>query len=392
MKILSIETSCDETAVSVVQAKGGLKKPDFSVLGQELNSQIDVHKKYGGVFPSLAKREHTKNLVPVTQSALSKAGLLNKERIGKIEPERLKKIKKILDKNSAMFEPIAGFLEMFSKPEIDLIAVTYGPGLEPALWTGINHARALSFFWNTPIIPVNHMEGHIFTPLLDKNKRLKFPALALLISGGHTELVLIKDWANYKIIGQTKDDAVGEAYDKVARMMNLPYPGGPEISKLAEEEEEKKEERRNYSLPRPMINSSNFDFSFSGLKTAVLYTLKQIENPDVDAKRQIAKEFESAVKDVLIAKTRKALYKYEPETLILGGGVTANKTIRKAFEGLINEFTMLNILLPETKYSTDNAVMIAVAGYFKFLTSPRSVLKPGERDFNSLRAEGCATL
>ncbi len=392
MKILSVETRCDETAVSVVRAEGGLKNPGFSILGQELNSQIDIHKKYGGVFPSLAKREHTKNLVPVTQSALSKAGLLKKEEVKKIDKETLKNIKKLLGKNSAMFEPITLFLENFNKPEIDLIAVTYGPGLEPALWTGINHARALAFFWNTPLIPVNHMEGHIFTPLLDKNKKLKFPAVALLISGGHTELILMKDWADYKIIGQTKDDAVGEAYDKVARMMGLSYPGGPEISKLAGEKKAKNEDKNDYSLPRPMINSNDFDFSFSGLKTAVLYKLKQIERPsDPEVKRQIAKEFENAVKDVLVAKTRRALQKYKPKSLILGGGVTANKMIREAFEELIKEFPKSNLLLPDRKYSTDNAVMIAVAGYFKSLTSPRAIFKHGEKNFENLRAEGGLT-
>ena len=199
MKILSIETSCDETGISILDCKGGLKKPSFKVLANNLNSQIKIHAPYGGVYPALAKREHLKNLPILLEKTLKET-----------------KIKKF-----------------------DLICVTYGPGLEPALWTGIVFAKELAKKWNVPLIGVNHMEGHILS-VFGKNKgtftipKIQFPTLSLLVSGGHTELVLAKEWMKYKIIGETLDDAAGEAFDKVARMLELPYPGGPEISKLAE--------------------------------------------------------------------------------------------------------------------------------------------------------------
>ncbi len=202
MRILAIETSCDETAIAVLRASGGFKNLRLKILSNIVASQIKIHAKWGGVVPNLAKREHIKNLPIVLKKALAKSKIKNKD--------------------------------------IDLIAVTVGPGLEPALWTGINFALDLSKVWDKPIIGINHMEGHIFASLLNskiKNKKLKlwkFPALALLVSGGHTELVLIKEWLKYKIIGQTRDDAAGEAFDKVAKMLGLSYPGGPQVAKLAE--------------------------------------------------------------------------------------------------------------------------------------------------------------
>jgi len=219
------------------------------------------------------------------------------------------------------------------------------------------------------------MEGHLVASLLNKNQKtnaIKFPALGLLLSGGHTELVFIKNWMNYKTIGQTRDDAVGEAYDKVARMLGLPYPGGPQISALAEsiknisKQQNKKNTTDNFKLPRPMINTDDFDFSFSGLKTAVLYTIKKIKKITPTVKKEISKEFEEAVVDVLMSKTKKALKKYKVKTLILGGGVTANKKIREDFKKLEKELK-IKVLIPNPKHSTDNAVMIAVAGYFRYL-------------------------
>jgi N6-L-threonylcarbamoyladenine synthase len=270
-----------------------------------------------------------------------------------------------------------------------------GPGLEPALWVGINFARALGIAWNIPVIPANHMEGHVISPLLSKEGMPKagvvFPALALLISGGHTELVLIKNWLKYEVIGQTRDDAVGEAFDKVARLLSLPYPGGPEISKLAEEARIA-HTTPQIKLPRPMLHTDDFDFSFSGIKTSVLYALrKNYPTPTLDelrsplpksggagvgfipdeVKKSTALEFENAVTEVLVAKTQKAIEHYGIKTLILGGGVIANTHIRKSFQKLVEEYPETNLLIPDVSHSTDNAVMIAAAGYLNILAGAK---------------------
>jgi len=254
MKILAIETSCDETAVSIVEihpADSGdhsaadseikLQNAQFNVLGNALYSQIETHRQFGGVFPMLAKREHAKNLVPITRAALHEARLLHENYVVLSEEQKIK-LEKLLHREPGLLEKVIEFLEQEEKPDIDAIAVTQGPGLEPALWVGINFAQALAVIWELPIIPVNHMEGHILSAMLKESSHakflisdIKFPALALLISGGHTELVLMEKWFSYEVIGETRDDAVGEAFDKVARMLDLPYPGGPEISALAEQ-------------------------------------------------------------------------------------------------------------------------------------------------------------
>ncbi|MDD2934966.1 MAG: tRNA (adenosine(37)-N6)-threonylcarbamoyltransferase complex transferase subunit TsaD [Candidatus Pacebacteria bacterium] len=407
MKILAIETSCDETAISIIEAKGGLKKPQFKILADTVISQINIHKEYGGVFPALAKREHVKNLLPILGETLKKAKMLSFEKNHKTQITNYKqntkyktqitKIKKILEREVEMVEPLLDFLKNNKIPKIDAIAVTQGPGLEPALWTGINFAKALALAWDKPFIPVNHMEGHLVASLLklkvtsSKYKGVEFPALGLLISGGHTELIMVKDWMDYKLIGQTRDDAVGEAYDKVARMLGLPYPGGPEISKLSEEFSKNYSlPTTHYPLPRPMLHTNDFDFSFSGLKTAVLYTVKNIKNhayrqagmtPEI--KKEICAEFENAVVDVLLFKTKKAVAKNNIKTLILGGGVTANKKIRKEFKKLEKELG-IDVLVPDAKHSTDNAVMIGIAGYFRYLDN--KVLLPNKTA--KIRAEG----
>jgi N6-L-threonylcarbamoyladenine synthase len=328
MKILGIETSCDETAISVVEGEGGLESPFFKVLGSALVSQMKLHAEYGGVYPNLAKREHIKNLPHVLASALKNADM--------------------------------------TMEKIDAIAVTVGPGLEPALWTGINFAEELSQKWSLPLIPTNHMEGHIASVLLDSSG-INFPAVALLISGGHTELVLLKNWSEKEIVGETKDDAVGEAFDKVARMLGLPYPGGPQISALAEKARNSKIESGPVKLPRPMINSKDLHFSFSGLKTAVLYYIRKIGEVSEDQKIEIAREFEDAVIDVLIEKSREAIAKFNPETFIIGGGVIANNAIREAFASL-GEETGVMIKIPPSELTTDNATMIAMAGYLSRLS------------------------
>ena len=389
MKILAIETSCDETAISIIEAKGELKKPHFKIIADTVISQINIHKEYGGVFPALAKREHTRNLLPILKTTLRKANLISNSQFP-ISKQTTNKIHKILEREIEIAEPLLEFVKTHKIPKIDAISVTQGPGLEPALWTGINFAKALSLLWNKPLIPVNHMEGHLVASLLkskvtsNKYKGVEFPALGLLISGGHTELVLIKDWMDYKLIGQTRDDAVGEAYDKVARMLGLPYPGGPEVSKLSEEfSKNLKLKTKNFSLPRPMINTNDFDFSFSGLKTAVLYMIKEIKNVTPEIQKEICHEFEQAVIDVLITKTKKAIIKNNVKTLILGGGVTANKKIRKEFKKLEKEFK-IDVLVPDIKYTGDNATMIAIAGYFRYLN--KQFLEPNKT--GKIKADG----
>ena len=324
MKILAIETSCDETAIAVLD--------DLTVLSNVVLSQIKIHKPFGGVVPNLAKREHQKNLPTVLKKALFDA---------KLTPKK-----------------------------IDYVAITYGPGLEPALWMGINFAKELARSWKKPLIPVNHLEGHVYAswiPPLGANPKSKtinpkFPLLALIVSGGHTELVLMKKYLDYKILGETLDDAAGEAFDKVARLLKLGYPGGPEISKLATKHIKDYGLKTKDLFPRPMLNSPDLNFSFSGLKTAVLYYLR--DNPNFN-KAEIAYEFEQAVVDVLVKKTEKAIKKYKPKSLVVGGGVAANKALRHSLGVLVAQYPATSIYLSPLSLTGDNAAMIAAAGYFK---------------------------
>lgn len=370
MKILSIETSCDETGISILEATGGATNPTFKVLGNNVSSQIQIHIPYGGVFPALAKREHEKNLPLVLEQTLKEAKLDKKE-----------------------------------KP-VDAIAVTSGPGLEITLWTGIVFAKELAKKWNVPLIPVNHMEGHVIS-VFGKTKgkfsipKVKAPILSLLVSGGHTELVITKKWLDYKIIGQTLDDAVGEAFDKVARMLELPYPGGPQISKLAEEqrlqEKQLSKELRSptgrvlsknsaefyagpekvsfsVSLPRPMLYSKNFDFSYSGLKTSVLYLIKKIGKLDDKTKSDIALEFENAAIECLTYKTSKAIQKYKIKTLIVAGGVAANTHLRNEVTKLAKKLKV-KLLFPTKELSTDNSLMIGIVGYIHYVKNKKKYTK-----------------
>ncbi|MBI2037017.1 MAG: hypothetical protein HYT14_01490, partial [Candidatus Liptonbacteria bacterium] len=334
MRVLAIETSCDETAIAIVEANGNEAAAEFRVCGNALLSQIEVHKEYGGVFPSLAKREHAKNLVPLLEAALEEAELLHEDT--QVIPDIIRnQIERILEREPGLGEAFFEFVSECEPPEIDVIAVTAGPGLEPALWVGINFAKALALLWEKPLVAVNHMEGHILAalarreapstkheepnkPQIEKLKiqNVQMPVLALLISGGHTELVLMEEWLRYERIGQTRDDAVGEAFDKVARMLSLPYPGGPEISRLAEQARTAYDQTAGFGsgdtpfglrLPRPMLNDATCDFSFAGLKTAVLYLLKKIPDLNAKEKQHLAREFEDAVAEVLWQKTARAL-------------------------------------------------------------------------------------
>ena len=386
MKILAIETSCDETAVAVLECEGDESSATFKVLGNGILSQIDIHKEYGGVYPALAKRAHAKNLVPMLIAALTEAGMATKG----VTPLPAQ-FDDILSREFELRDALRDFLASQATPEIDAIAVTHGPGLEPALWVGVNFAKALSFAWDLPVIGVNHMEGHFLAGLGEERgntivlENVQLPALGLLISGGHTELDLMKERGVYECLGATRDDAVGEAFDKVARMMDLPYPGGPEISKLAERAREKGAQNP-FDLPRPMLMSGDYDFSFSGLKTAVLYLLKSrgaLTNTD---KEQLAEAFEDAVADVLWKKSSAALETTGARTLVLGGGVSANKHLGRFFaEHIALEHPGVELRIPSRALTTDNAVMIGIAGYFRALGNEFT-------DPDTLRADGTLSL
>lgn len=372
MKILAIETSCDETAICMLEAEGDERSARFRVLGNALISQIDIHQQYGGVFPALAKREHAKNLVPLLRAALEEAELLREDI--RALPEGLPgTLGELLSREYELAEQLLSFLSESEIPDIDAIAVTHGPGLEPALWVGVNFAKALALAWDKPLIGVNHMEGHLLSSLVTEDgtdlliDEIELPLLGLLISGGHTELVSMEPWLRYRLIGQTRDDAVGEAFDKVARMLGLPYPGGPEVSRLAERDRE--DERSNpFKLPRPMISDPHCDFSFSGLKTAVMYLIKQHGELSGIEREQMARAFEDAAADVLWKKTARAIDETDAKTLTLGGGVSANTHIRRHFKTQIEkEYPHVTLHLPKPAFTTDNAVMIGIAGYYRAL-------------------------
>ncbi|MFH1575667.1 MAG: tRNA (adenosine(37)-N6)-threonylcarbamoyltransferase complex transferase subunit TsaD [Candidatus Nealsonbacteria bacterium] len=318
MKILAIETSCDDTAIAVLE----IKNSKLEILSNIISSQVKLHAQYGGVYPFMAKREHQRNLPLVLKKAIKKA----------------------------------------RNPKIDAIAVTMGPGLEPCLWVGINFANDLAKKLNVPLFPVNHVEAHILANFLNERGPASniFPAVGLVVSGGHTQLILMKKFLDYKILGETRDDAAGECFDKVARILGLGYPGGPAIAKLAGERLSGGEPL-SIKLPRPMIKQKNYDFSFSGLKTAVLYEFRK-QTPQVQKSpkyiRTVCAEVQQAIIDVLLSKTMKAVKNFRAKTVILGGGVTANDELRKQFK------KSFNVLMPEKKFCTDNAAMAAITAYF----------------------------
>jgi len=332
MRILAIETSCDETALALIEAKNSLKSPKFKIIKNLIASQIKIHRPWGGVVPSLAKREHIKNL-PILY-------------------------KKII-KNK--------------KTKIDLIAVTIGPGLEPCLWSGINFTKQIYKELKTEnpklkVIGVNHLEGHLFSFLLTNKKQNSktrivnykkiFPAISLIVSGGHTILLLMKSLTKWQKLGETRDDAIGEAFDKVAKMLNLSYPGGPEIEKLA-----KKGNPQAINFPRPMIYDKSYDFSYSGLKTSVLYYLK--DNKEFK-KEDVAASFQEAAFEVLIEKTKRAVKEFKAKSIFISGGVAANKELRKKFKNLSKNLN-INFFAPSLEFNTDNAAMIGVAAYISYL-------------------------
>lgn len=349
-KILAIETSCDETAMAILECSGGLRRPKFKILAEAVSSQIAIHRPFGGVVPNLAKREHLKNLPIVFKR------IMNQE-LG----IRGQKNNTIIH-NSKFIIP-------------NLIVVTVGPGLEPALWTGINFAQGLGKQLKVPVIGANHLEGHIYSNWIEsgisnpaggearqgqqeignKNKfPIAFPAICLIVSGGHTILLLMKSLTLWQILGETRDDAVGEAFDKVAKMLNLPYPGGPEVEKLA-----LKFKGGLVKFPRPMIYEKNYDFSFSGLKTAVLYYLRNHKKIN---KSQVCASFQKAAIEVLVHKTMKAVEGFSAKSVLLCGGVACNKALQKSLKQKAQSEKLM-FFVPPIKYNTDNAVMIAAAAY-----------------------------
>jgi len=365
MRILGIETSADETGVALIEASGsGEEDFRYKVLGNALLSQAELHTRYGGIFPNLAKREHGRNLVPVLMEALRQAGALVAVETDRASNEELiEKIGPFFEREHELHEYFSEFLRAYGKPQVDCIAVTAGPGLEPALWVGINFAKALAFAWNVPLVAVNHLEGHIIVARAKDGilARIDSPAIALLVSGGHTELVEMQEWMRYRTIGATRDDAAGEAFDKSARLIGLPYPGGPQISKLANAAREANL-ARGAELPRPMLKDDSFDFSFSGLKTAVKKIVDNWGHGTADMKSALAREAEEAIVDVLLAKTKRAVEEFNAKTVIVGGGVSANEFLRKQFAAEFKNGP--HVLFPSPEFATDNAVMIALAGYF----------------------------
>jgi len=308
MKTLGIETSCDETAIAIYDS-------DKGIVGESVYSQMKMHAEYGGVVPELASRDHCLKIIDVLKEAMGKHSLSS----------------------------------------IDQIAYTSGPGLLGALLIGESFAQGLSCALEVPLIPINHLEGHLMSPMMEFPE-ISMPFICLLVSGGHSMIVDVKSKGEYKILGQSLDDAVGEAFDKVAKLLGLPYPGGPHIEKIAMQGNS-----AAYDFPRPMIHSDNLDMSLSGLKTAVLYTVQKIEDLNDVAKADVAASFQKAVTDVLIAKIKKTIELTKRTDVIIAGGVAANKYIRSKFKELEDKIE-IKVYYPDLKYCGDNAAMIAFVG------------------------------
>lgn len=320
MYILGIESSCDETSASIV-------KNGTTEIATVISSQIDIHKSYGGVVPEIASREHVKNITIVLEECLEKANM--------------------------------------TMEQIDAIAITYGPGLIGSLLVGLEAAKTLSFIYNKPLIPVHHIAGHIYANSLVKE--LEFPLLAVVVSGGHTELIEMPKHYRFNKLGGTLDDAIGECYDKVARVIGLEYPGGPKIDKLA------KIGKSTYKLPVPLKDDS-YNFSFSGLKSAVINLVHNEEQRGVEInKEDLATAFQTVAIEAITSKVRKAIMDKNIKTVIVAGGVAANQGLRKAMEKLTEELHV-NLLIPPMKYCTDNATMVAAAGYYAYLDGRRADL------------------
>ena len=331
MYILGIESSCDETSVSIV--KNGTEE-----IATVISSQIDIHKDYGGVVPEIASRHHVKNITMVLEECLEKANM-------KME-------------------------------DVDAIAITYGPGLIGSLLIGLEAAKTLAFVYNKPLIPVHHIAGHIYANSLVKP--LEFPLLAVVVSGGHTELVEMVDHYKFKKMGGTLDDAIGECYDKVARVIGLEYPGGPKLDKLAAEGED------TYKLPVPLQDDS-YNFSFSGLKSAVINLAHNEEQRGQKIREaDLATSFQKVAVESITSKVKKAIEEKDIKNIVVAGGVAANKGLRKAMEDVAAEYN-INLTIPPMKYCTDNGTMIAAAGYYAYLDGRRADLTLNSKSQDTLK-------
>ena len=322
MIILAIETSCDETGAAIVSRNP--KENYVKILSNVVSSSLILHSKTGGVIPDIAAREQLKFIIPVIKEAFEKSKL--------------------------------------KRGDIDAIAVTKGPGLIGSLLIGVETAKTLAYLWNKPIIPVNHLLGHIYANWLvsenQESKTITFPALALLVSGGHTDLILIKNHDKFRWLGGTRDDAAGEAFDKIGRLLNLSYPAGPIIEIIASKGNEKV-----FNFPRPMIGSKDFDFSFSGLKAAVMREVKKTKDINEQTKANIASSVQKSITEVLVKKTIKAADKYNVKSLLLGGGVASNELLRKKLKTKANELK-IDFFTPNKNFCTDNAAMIGAYAAF----------------------------
>ncbi len=331
MNILAIESSCDETGAAVLTQHGD----QISVLSNIVSSSLELHAKTGGIIPEVAAREQVKFIIPVIQEALMKA---------------------------------FSYTISSTPPPIDAIAVTYGPGLIGSLLVGVETAKTLSLLWNIPIIPVNHMYGHIYANFIH-GKGIELPAIALVVSGGHTDLIFLKSHTEIEHIGQTRDDAAGEAFDKIGRLLGLPYPAGPTISQLAT-----RGDRSRFDLPRPMIGSADLDFSFSGLKTSVLNALKtqKLDFTDEEFVKNnqqtlfdLCASVQYSIVNVLTRKTLKAVEKFQPKTVLVGGGVAANTALKESLISAVKkDWPEIAVHIPERSLCTDNAAMIAAHALF----------------------------
>jgi len=351
MRILAIETSCDETAAAVVEKDG----KDVRILSNVIASQIEIHRKFGGVFPEHASRAHCEKIIPVTVEALSEAHATQSKSRRRAAWSASRALR--TDFHAGKIE--SGIFDVAAPSDIDFVAVTTGPGLIGSLLIGVNFAKTFAYSKNLPIIGINHWLGHIYSNWAEASDIPQFPALILIVSGGHTGLVLMKSHDEIIPLGQTLDDAAGEAFDKVAKVLDLGYPGGPAISKAAEEGNPKA-----FNFPRSMLDRKDFDFSFSGLKTAVLYESKKHKMTG-KIKADMAASFQQAVIDILIGKTIQAAYQYRPKSICLCGGVSANKELRgqmkKAASSLPHSITFH---CPPMALTTDNAAMIGIAAAY----------------------------
>lgn len=356
MIILGIETSCDETGAAIIEGSNN----EIKLLSNVISSSLEIHAKTGGIIPEYAAREQIKFILPVIQEALKKAfGTPDKHLPGGRMPARR----------------IGGDSWEVELNKIDAIAITYGPGLIGSLLVGVETAKTLSFVLEKPIVPVNHMVGHIYANFLCHPEQsegssldssatpqndIRFPAIALVVSGGHTDLLLMKNHGNLRLLGGTRDDAAGEAFDKIARLLGLSYPGGPAIEQAA-----KAGNPKRFRFPRPLIGSGDFDFSFSGLKTAVLrktLTMKQLSNETIS---DLAFATQDAIVDVLVKKTLKAAEKYNAKSILISGGVAANQLLRDKLSVMSYQLSV-KFFSPEKKLCTDNAAMIASAAFFNY--------------------------